>query len=316
MTSKKMRRSGRLFESVPILLIGSDCEGRVFSEQTRTVVLSLHGAGVVSSYKLVAEQELFLRSVESNREAEIRIVGEIGSQEGRYTYGVTFLDDDLDFWQMEFPMPPLPKERPSELVLECTGCSSTVTMLHGDYEFDVCAIHGGLVRYCAKCEFTTVWKRPDAGGLPGVMPANPQKIPPRKMALTEGIVTDHGSHQTAKRTEAPTMNAIRTTITALEERRQRVRAKVSYFACVRTEAFGQDVVACTDMSRGGLAFRTKNAYLISAEVKIAVPFSPDSPNAPAIYVAARVVNVTELRELKMFRCGVAFLPVAGARAHT
>ena len=83
MTFKKLRRSGRLMKCVPILLIGSDCEGRVFSEETRAVVLSLHGAGVVSSYKLIAEQELVLRSIESNREAEIRIVGEIGSQDSR-----------------------------------------------------------------------------------------------------------------------------------------------------------------------------------------------------------------------------------------
>ena len=69
------------------------------------------------------------------------------------------------------------------------------------------------------------------------------------------------------------------------------------------------------MSRGGLGFRTKNAYAISTEVKIAVPFSPESPDAPAIYMAARVMNLSQLRELKMFRCEVAFLPVAGTRAH-
>jgi hypothetical protein len=217
---------------------------------------------------------------------------------------------------MDFPMPPSPKERPLELALECTGCSSTVTLLNGDYEFDVCAIHGGLVRYCPKCEFTTVWKRPDAGGVPSVVPARPERIPLRTMAVAEGIVTELGSQRAVKRTEAPVANETRTAMTALEERRQRVRAKVSYFACVLSEAFGEDVVACTDMSRGGLAFRTKNAYLISTEVKIAVPFSPESPNAPAIYTAARVMNNTELPELKMFRCGVAFLPVAGTLAHT
>src|ERR1700686_2524547 len=103
--------------------------------------------------------------------------------------------------------------------------------------------------------------------------------------------------------------------TAVDDRRQRVRAKVNYFACVRSEAFGKDVVTCIDMSRGGLGFRTKNGYAISTEVTVAVPFSPESPEAPAIYVAARVVNIAELPELKMFRCGVAFLPVAGARAN-
>src|SRR6266481_9136349 len=71
-------------------LIGSDAEGRMFTEDSRTVILSLHGAGIVSSHKLIAEQELILRSKESDREAEIRVVGEIGSEDGRYTYGVAF----------------------------------------------------------------------------------------------------------------------------------------------------------------------------------------------------------------------------------
>jgi hypothetical protein len=38
MMSKKMRRSVRLFKSVSILLIGSDAEGRTFSEDTHTVI--------------------------------------------------------------------------------------------------------------------------------------------------------------------------------------------------------------------------------------------------------------------------------------
>jgi c-di-GMP-binding flagellar brake protein YcgR len=102
----------------------------------------------------------------------------------------------------------------------------------------------------------------------------------------------------------------------VEDRRARVRAKVNYFACVQSAKFGKDVVTCLDMSRGGLGFKTKNAYAISTDVTIAVPYSLDSPNAPAIYVPARVVNIAELPEQKMFRCGVAFLPLAGTRAHT
>jgi hypothetical protein len=335
MTSKKMRRSGRLLKSVPILLIGSDAEGRVFSEDTHTVVLSLHGAGIVSNSKLIAEQELILRTKETNLEAEIRIVGEIGSEEGRYTYGVAFLDDELDFWKMDFPAPPPPAERPLELVLACRGCGETVTLLNGDYEFDVCAIHGGLVRYCTECGFATVWRRPETGGAPRIMAPKVEKkveMPQRTAVVVEHAELELEQEESgsprfaeyaeprmkvnlearAKSEERPAM----TTTTAVDDRRQRVRAKVNYFACVQSEAFGKDVVSCIDMSRGGLGFRTKNAYAISTEVTIAVPFSPESPNAPAIYVPARVANIAELPELKMFRCGVAFLPLAGTRAHS
>jgi hypothetical protein len=57
-------------------------------------------------------------------------------------------------------------------------------------------------------------------------------------------------------------------------------------------------------------------YAISTEVTVAVPFSQEPPKAPAIYVPARVVNISELPELQIFRCGVAFLPIAGTRTHT
>jgi hypothetical protein len=360
MTSKKMRRSGRLLKSVPILLIGSDADGRMFSEETHTVVLSLHGAGIVSNHKLLAEQEMILRSVESNREAEIRVVGEIGSEDGRFTYGVAFMDDDPDFWQLDFPPLPPPAERPLELVLECGSCGEKVTLLNGDYEFDVCAIHGGLVRYCTECGFATVWKRPETGDVArSVAPKVGRKLePPQRETvvvahagleleeqeiLAQAFVGYVGPAETLKiaaraervelcagerteqrvdaRRESETRTAVTTatttaTTTAVEDRRARVRAKVNYFACVQSAAFGNDVVTCIDMSRGGLGFRTKHAYAISTEVTIAVPFSMETPNAPAIYVPARVVNIAELPELKMFRCGVAFLPVAGTRAHS
>jgi len=50
----------------------------------------------------------------------------------------------------------------------------------------------------------------------------------------------------------------------------------------------------------------EDAYAISTDVTIAVPFSPESPNAPAIYVPARVVNIAELPELKCSGAGGIF----------
>jgi hypothetical protein len=91
------------------------------------------------------------------------------------------------------------------------------------------------------------------------------------------------------------------------ERRSRVRAKVNYFACVRSDVFGDDVVVCIDMSRGGLCFKTKHAYQMNIAVEIAVPFSPESPKALAIFVPAKILNITEFPNGKLFRCGVAFL---------
>ena len=82
---------------------------------------------------------------------------------------------------------------------------------------------------------------------------------------------------------------------------------MNFFACVRSEAFGDEVVNCIDMSRGGLGFKTKNCYLEATLVTIAVPFSPENREAPAIYVQARIAHVLPMAGSSMFRCGVEFL---------
>lgn len=57
----RLRRSGRISREIPIVLLGTDTSGRVFSEQTQTPVLSLHGAGILSRYKFAPHEVLTLR---------------------------------------------------------------------------------------------------------------------------------------------------------------------------------------------------------------------------------------------------------------
>src|SRR5437762_14253403 len=92
MPPEGVRRSSRIPKEIDILLVGSDTEGKVFSEQTKTVLLSRHGAGIVSRYKLSAEQELILRRLDTNKEAEVRLVGQFGVEGELCTCGVAFLD--------------------------------------------------------------------------------------------------------------------------------------------------------------------------------------------------------------------------------
>jgi hypothetical protein len=99
------RRSGRITKEIPIVLLGTDATGKVFSEETNTVVLSRHGAGVVTRYRFSPDELLTLRLTGTAKEAAIRLVGQIGGEPGRYVYGVTFVDPDPDFWPMDFPPP-------------------------------------------------------------------------------------------------------------------------------------------------------------------------------------------------------------------
>lgn len=162
-----VRRSGRIPKEIPIVLIGSDLAGRIFSEQTKTVLLSLHGAGLLSRHKLSPEQEMILRWPERNKEAEIRVVGQIGEDSGAYRYGVAFFDHVENFWEMEFP-PPTPEEQELGVVtLVCGVCQTLERVDDHSIEADVVATNDGVLRYCKRCGNSTIWKV----GKPGMIPA-------------------------------------------------------------------------------------------------------------------------------------------------
>lgn len=169
-----VRRSGRIPKEIPIILIGSDLAGKIFSEQTKTVLLSLHGAGLLSRHKLSPEQEMVLRWPERNKEAEIRLVGQIGENSGVYTYGVAFFDHVENFWEMEFPPPTLKEQELGVLTLVCNVCQTFERVDDHSIEADVVATNDGVLRYCKRCGNSTIWKV----GQPGVLPAVPSNASP------------------------------------------------------------------------------------------------------------------------------------------
>lgn len=165
-----MRSSGRIPKEIPIILIGSDLGGSVFSEPTKTVLLSLHGAGLLSRHKLCAEQEMVLRCPELNKEAEIRVVGQLGTQQGVHTYGVAFVDASLKFWDVEFPsLSPVEREL-GLLSLVCNSCKTLEKVDDTGIEADICATNEGVLRFCKRCGSSTLWNPPQPQTLAAVSP--------------------------------------------------------------------------------------------------------------------------------------------------
>jgi hypothetical protein len=66
---QRKRRSGRVAKEIDIVLLGTDTTGKVFSEETKTVVLSPHGAGVVTRYRFSPDELLTLRLAGTAKEA-------------------------------------------------------------------------------------------------------------------------------------------------------------------------------------------------------------------------------------------------------
>jgi len=173
------RRSGRIAKEIPISLLGTDTTGKVFSEQTKTVVLSRHGAGILSRYAFAPDEVLTLRLTDSSKEAEVRLVGQIGGEPGRHVYGVAFVDPALEFWPIEFP-PPEPDE-PSvrRMSLECSLCQSRENVEQSAIEQDVYSVNGSVLRYCQRCCTSTPWKKAigEAASPVGSIPSAPPDSP-------------------------------------------------------------------------------------------------------------------------------------------
>ena len=291
MPPEGMRRSSRIPREIAILLVGSDMEGKVFSEQTKTVLLSRHGAGIVSKYIFSSEQELILRRLDTNKEAEVRVVGKLGALGKIYTYGVAFINSEVDLWGIKFPPMSESEKQASCVLLQCSGCKDRESVQQSDLESDVYLVNEGIVRFCKSCGSSTFWKRAteDDGSEP--VPLETPPLEEEKPAET--------AETAAPEPELATKSAPRAS-----NRRKHVRTKVNFKGCVRSFTFGDDIVSCEDISRGGLCFKSRKQYAEKTEIDVAAPYSP---GAPAIFVRAQSVNVLELKQEKLFRCGVCYI---------
>jgi hypothetical protein len=291
------RRSSRVPKEIAILLTGSDMEGKVFSEQTKTVLLSRHGAGIVSRYKLSAEQELILRRLDTNKETEVRLVGQIGVEDEVYTYGVAFLESTNNFWGIQFPTPSEEEQQASVVLMECGSCQTRETVEQSDLESDVYRINEGIVRYCKNCGSSTFWKRgsEDIEEVPAVV----EMVQSRSMGWVDEEEPSPVSAPVAVAAPPEPAPAGRR-----ENRRKHVRTKVNFKACVRSFAHGDDIVTCEDVSRGGLCFKSRKPYVENFKIEVAAPYTPGMQN---FFTAAEIVHVRELKDEKKFRCGVAYL---------
>lgn len=153
------RRSGRIAKELPIVLLGSDATGKVFAEQTKTVVLSRHGAGVVSRYRFAPDEVLTLRLPGTAREADVRLVGQIGGEPGRYVYGLAFADATLEFWPIDFPPAESFEPEARRVTLECSFCDARQTFEQDDIEEDVYSVNESVLRFCNRCGSSTPWKK-------------------------------------------------------------------------------------------------------------------------------------------------------------
>jgi hypothetical protein len=310
------RRSGRISKEIAIVLSGADAAGRQFSERTRTLVLSLHGASVICHHKLIPEQEAYLRLISNNREIEVRICGQIGEREDGYIYGVAFADPEIDFWRMEFPPAEALLKDLLPVTLECSGCRRQISLQFDATEMDVYTVNEGSLRYCSRCSLSTIWKiaAPQGGEKTSFVPPETDLFEPEPTSAAEirlpvepTLVPPNAPAPPTPPASAPVAAAPSALAPpakpAQPNRRSERRTKVKYNACIRISGWGEEVVPCEDMSRGGFCFHSKRQYSVETMIEASVPYTP---GGCSIFVPAQIANATAVQG-GLFRYGAAYI---------
>lgn len=302
MSYEHLRRSSRIPKELAILLTGSDMDGKGFSEMTKTVLLSRHGAGIISTYKLSAEQEIIIRYLDTNKEALVRVVGRIGSEGEIYTYGVAFADPGtIDFWGIDLAPVSEKEKEARRVLLECGNCKERETVEHSDVESDVLVINAGIVRFCKQCGDSTLWRR--AAEVPEEQPVLVVAGPGASVSSSAEAPLSPQPSPSAQTSSAYGAPPERKPHAPIDNRRKHPRTKVNYKACIRRSGFNDEIVTCEDMSKGGISFKSRKPYFQRAAIEVAVPYSP---GGNAIFVPAEIAWVLEITKDKLYKCGVAY----------
>ncbi len=103
MVWKEKRRSQRLALSVSVVAYRSQKQGLAFSEGTRTLVVSAHGALISLTAKVAVDQTLLLKNALTGEELECRVVFTQKKAMGSTDVGIEFREPAPGFWNIAFP---------------------------------------------------------------------------------------------------------------------------------------------------------------------------------------------------------------------
>lgn len=312
----KVRRSGRIAKEIRILLLGMDCNGTVFSEETQTVTLSRHGAGIISKHKLAMDGLLIMRFSGGSTETAIRLVGQLGQDARGFVYGVAFVDEEEDFWELKFPPPPVWNVDVTG-PMQCDSCKQCEVVDQSEVEADVFALSESILRYCIYCGTPTIWRRAPDGVVAAKMHHAAEEVVEVSATPVNGGATMRSTSlaQNSPQAQKQGVNAgtrprlagaellvsdplpelalppaASAVVAKAANRRKDVRTRVNLSACVRHEK-SEEIVECANLSKRGFAFRSRKQYPIGCEIEVAVPFYLGTPPS---FVIGSVRHVTVL----------------------
>jgi len=258
-----------------------DGSGLVRRLLAHSLLISRNGGVLRMQEKFFPGQEISLeRPLEGAgiRSARARIVAEIDHEPEGFLYAVHILEPRSDFWDVEFPSPHKAEEALARLLMECSFCERREVVYLNELELKSFESRKCVARICKVCEAPSIW-----------VEAQSELVSPESQAARGSEVGRFAANHEDDR---------------VLPRRNRTRVKARVLACIRRRGFQEEVAVCEDLSKGGIAFRSRNQYPEGTRVEIAVPFTPGSG---AIFVPIRIVFSQPIPSAGLFRHGAAYL---------
>lgn len=263
---RNARGSERVFLAVSIRVTVDGSDGEKLSAEGETLDVSRHGATISVPCRLRVGQKITLgRLGLFSNQAEASVVGEIAGHAPN-VYGVTFLDPEVNLWDVTFPPIVDSDKAVLRTLLRCLSCQRLEVAYLDEFETDLFLVQHNLPRLCNRCGGWTTWTQP-YGNL---------------FAAAGELLRPY----------SPMPGSDRVIASANRERRSHARMHLEAVACIRQREVGHEVVLATDLARGGLSFVSPTKYAQGSPVDVAVPYSSRVPNifAPACIVSRRSVN--------------------------
>ena len=271
--SEAIRQSDRVTLRMPLEVSWVDGSGMIRRLPAQTLLVSRNGGVLRLQDAFSAGQELTLRRPlegDGIKTVGARIVAEIDREPEGFLYAVHIFEPRADFWDIEFPSPHKADEALARLLMECGFCQRREVIYLNELELKSFEARKCIARICKMCDAPAVW-----------VEAQSESSKP----AASSVVRFDGDERVLPR-------------------RNRTRVKARVLACIRRRGFQEEVAVCEDLSKGGIAFRSRNQYPEGSRAEVAVPFTPGSS---AIFVPIRIVFSQAIPSAGLFRHGAAYL---------
>jgi hypothetical protein len=189
----QQRRSDRVTLALALEVGGVDADGRKFTENATTELVSRYGCSILTKRRLAAGGLLVLKR-STGQTAHVRVVGQVGIRDHGNVYGTAFAEAQPAFWGVYFPLAAGPESSGARALLRCTACRrQEVTSLEPP-EVVVFEANQWITRFCPQCQVETGWQPVRSDAQQTTVPAKVSRNPRTRMRAI-ACVTQPGGEQ-------------------------------------------------------------------------------------------------------------------------